>query len=494
MAEEDAPAVPLTAAPSAASPHSSPGEGDAETLGSFRRVLAYAESYIPSRSDRPVSPTVSVADLRAALDIALPDRGLDPVSVIDHLVRNGEPGTVATTGPRYFGFVTGGAVPAAAAADWLAALWDQNAGLYVMSPAASVVEEVAGRWLIEILRLPAGASVGFVTGCHMANFTALAAARHEVLARAGWNVERNGLAGAPPLRIFAGAEVHVSVIGALRLLGIGSDQVIRVACDDQGRMRADALEQALGARTGSAIVCAQAGNVNTGAFDPLDQLADIATRHQAWLHVDGAFGLWAAASTALNDRVRGVERADSWSTDAHKWLNVPYDSGLVFVARAAAHRAATSLTAEYLVRSPLEPREPMDWVPESSRRARGFAVYAALLSLGRRGIEDLVDRCCRLARRFADRVSQESHVRVLNDVVLNQVLVRIVPDGGNADQATRETLRLVQEERVCWMGGTRWHDMDAIRVSVSNWTTSDEDIDRSVDSVLRAVRTVARTY
>jgi glutamate/tyrosine decarboxylase-like PLP-dependent enzyme len=461
-----------------------------DTIDTLARVLAHAKSYIDSRSSRPVWPAVSVEDLRLALGSPLHDRGLADTSVIESLIRLAEPGTVATTGPRYFGFVTGGALPAAIAADWLATVWDQNAGLYVMSPAAAVVEEVAGRWLLDVLGLPATASVGFVTGCHMANLTALAAARHELLARAGWNVERDGLAGSPPLRVIVGAEVHVSVVGALRILGFGSDRLIRVAADDQGRMRPETLEEALGGDSGPAIVCAQVGNVNTGAFDPVGELSGVARRDGAWLHVDGAFGLWAAASRTLRHHLRGVERADSWATDAHKWLNVPYDSGLVFVAHPAAHRAAMSLTAEYLVRSPQEPREPMDWTPESSRRARGFAVYAALQSLGRSGIEDLVDRCCRLARRFADRLRQEPSVAILNEVVLNQVLVRVTPRDGDADRATREALRLVQEERVCWLGGTRWHDMDAMRISVSNWSTTEEDIDRSADSIFGAVRRV----
>ncbi len=345
-----------------------------ETIASLARVLAYAQSYIGSRHERAVSPAVSIADLRAALGGALPDRGEPSAVVIDDLIRAAEPGIVTTTGPRFFRFVTGGAVPAAVAGDWLAAVWDQCAGLYVLSPAAAVVEEVAGAWLLDVLGLPASASVGFVTGCHMANFTALAAARHEILARAGWNVERDGIAGAPPLRVIVGGEVHVSVIGALRLLGIGSNQVIRVPADDQGRMRPEKLDETLRGLAAPAIVCAQAGNVNTGAFDPVDAIVEITRPNGTWLHVDGAFGLWAAASRTLRHFVRGVERADSWATDAHKWLNVPYDSGLVFVAHPAAHRAAMSLTAEYLVRSPLEPREPIDWTPESSRRARGFAV------------------------------------------------------------------------------------------------------------------------
>jgi len=460
------------------------------TVASLSRALEIARAFIESRADRAVWPTATLDELRAALGGELPPGPIDPFDVIDALARAAEPGIVATTGPRYFGFVTGGALPATVAAEWLTAVWDQPASLYVLSPAAAVVEEVAARWLLDLLGLPSGASVGFVTGCHMANFTALAAARHELLRRAGWDVEADGLQGAPRLRVIVGDEVHVSVIGALRLLGIGSRQVVRAAADDQGRMRPDALAEALAAGEGPTIVCAQAGNVNSGAFDSLDAIADLAARHGAWLHVDGAFGLWAAASASLKRHVRGVERADSWATDAHKWLNVPYDSGLVFVAHPEAHRAAMSLSAAYLVRSEHEPREAMDWTPESSRRARGFAVYAALRSLGRSGIEDLVDRCCRLARRFADRLREEPSIQILNDVVLNQVLVRVVPPAGDADLATRDALRRVQDERICWLGGSRWHGVDTMRISVSNWSTTEDDIDRSADSILRAVRQV----
>jgi glutamate/tyrosine decarboxylase-like PLP-dependent enzyme len=452
------------------------------------RALAIARQYLATRDERPVWPTATIDELRASLGGALPTDPVDPALVVELLARHATPGLVSTTGPRYFGFVTGGALPATVAAEWLATTWDQNAAFYVMSPAASVVEEVAGGWLLEALGLPRDASVGFVTGCHMANFTALAAARHEMLRRAGWDVEANGLQGSPRLRVIVGGEVHVSVIGALRMLGVGSAHIARVPADDQGRMRADALGEMLAADATPTIVCAQAGNVNTGACDPFDAIADRCQAHGAWLHVDGAFGLWAAASRALRPLVRGVDRADSWATDAHKWLNVPYDSGLVFTSHGDAHRAAMSLSAAYLMRSPNEPREPMDWTPESSRHARGFAVYAALRSLGVRGLEAMLDRCCRLARRFADRLGEDGRIQVLNDVVLNQVLVRVTPVSGDADAATRDALRRVQEERVCWLGGTRWHGMDAMRISVSNWSTTEEDVDRSVESILRAVR------
>jgi len=451
------------------------------------RAVAIARQYIASRRDRPVSPSTTLDDLRQAFGVPLADGPTEPLTVVDQLARAAEPGLVTTTGPRYFGFVTGGALPATVAADWLAAAWDQNAGLYVMSPAGAVAEEVAGRWVAELLGLPEHVSIAFTTGCHMANFTALAAARHEVLRRAGWDVESDGLQRAPRLRVVVGNEVHVSVVGALRTLGVGSREVVRVDADDQGRVRPDALAKTLATGNGPTIVCAQAGNVNTGAFDPFGAIADLCNQHGAWLHVDGAFGLWAGASSALRHHVQGVARADSWATDAHKWLNVPYDSGLAFTVHPAAHRAALSVSAAYLVRSAEEPREPMDWTPESSRRARGFGVYAALRELGRSGVEVMIDRCCRLADRFADRLRTEPRLRILNEVVLNQVLVRVEPGSGDADQATRETIRRVQEERVCWLGGTRWHDMDAMRISVSNWSTTEADVDRSVESIVRAV-------
>src|SRR4051812_701415 len=384
---------------------------------------------------------------------------------------------------RYFGFVIGGAVPAAVAADWLATAWDQNAGLYVGGPSAAVCEEVAAGWLKDVLKLPADASTGFVTGCQMAHVTALAAARFHVLAGAGWDVGRDGLFGAPPVEVLASEQRHVTVDRALRLLGMGTGCVVPLPADDQGRMLAEPLRRALANASGPTIVCAQAGNVNTGSFDPLDEIADAANEAGAWLHVDGAFGLWAAASPRLEHLVAGSERADSWATDAHKWLNVPYDSGIAFCAHPASHRAAMTILADYLIQDDEgRLRDEVDWVPEFSRRARSFAVYAALRSLGRSGIADLVERCCDNARLFAELLGRAEGVEILNDVVLNQVLVRI-RDGATTEAA----MRRVRESGEAWMGGTKWGGETAMRLSVSNWQTTAEDVERTVEAILAAV-------
>ena len=391
---------------------------------------------------------------------------------------------MATPGGRFFGFVIGGSLPAALAADWLASAWDQNAGLYVAAPAASVVEEVCGAWLSELFGLPEGISFGLVTGGQMANFTALAAARHHVLERAGWDVEADGLLGAPRVRVLVGEERHVTIDRALRFLGLGTSSLRPVPADEQGRMRPDALRSALAESSGPTIVCAQAGNVNTGAFDPLDAICDAAG--DAWVHVDGAFGMWAAASPSLRHLVRGIERADSWATDAHKWLNVPYDSGLAFCAHPDVHRAAMGTQASYLVYSEAGERDQLDWNPEASRRARGFPIYAAIRSLGRSGVADLIDRCCAHARRFAEALAREPGVEVLADVVLNQVLVRFLDPGGDHDARTRAVVEAVQQDGTCWLGGTTWQGKAAMRISVSNWSTTTEDVDRSVAAILRA--------
>jgi len=448
------------------------------------RAAELARSFLDTLPARPVRESGSLADLRRALALPLADADVPAVQVIDDLARAADPGIVAMAGPRYFGFVIGGSLPVATAADWLTSAWDQNAGLYVDSPAAAIVEDVAAGWLLDLFGLPATASVGFVTGGQMANFTCLAAARHTVLDRAGWDVEERGLQGAPTVNVVVGDEAHATIFSALRFLGFGAGTARRVATDAQGRMRADALREVLAKINGPTIVCAQAGNVNTGAFDPLEEIASLARAREAWLHVDGAFGLWAAASPAHRHLTKGIAAADSWASDGHKWLNVPYDSGFAIVKDPAVHRAAMSIGAAYLVAGDAARRDALDWVQELSRRARGFPVYAALRFLGRRGVAELVARCCTLARRMAERLAAAPGVAILNDVVLNQVLVRF----GDADDLTRAVIDRVQADGTCWLAGTTWHGKGAMRVSVCNWSTTAADIDRSADAILVASR------
>ena len=440
-------------------------------------TAAIAADYLESLEQRTVFPRVTPEELRAALGGPLPEESLEPVQVVTELVAAAEPGVVALGSGRYFGFVIGGELPAALAADWLTSTWDQNAGLYVGGPSASVVEQITREWLVELLGLPRDASVGFVTGTQMAHVTGLAAARFHVLDAVGSDVGRDGLQGAPRVRVLVGAKRHVTVDRALRLLGLGAPTV--VAADDQGRMVAAALREELAAGDAPAIVCAQAGEVNTGACDPLDEIADAVEGTGAWLHVDGAFGIWAAVSPRLQHLVAGLARADSWTTDAHKWLSVPYDSGLIFCAHPESHRAAMTVHAEYLVQDEgmRRVRDQVDWVPEFSRRARGFAVYAALRSLGRRGLVEMVGRCCAAATRFADGLRELPGVEVLNDVVLNQVLFRF-----ENDARTEAVLASVQDAGRVWMSGTTWDGRKAIRLSVSNWQTGDAEIELALDA------------
>jgi glutamate/tyrosine decarboxylase-like PLP-dependent enzyme len=450
-----------------------------ETL--LRRALDLSLEFLRSLSQRHVGPLATRDELVAALGGPLPECGEEPRKALEALARGADRGLVASAGPRYFGFVVGSTLPAALAADWLTSAWDQNASLNVLSPACAAIEDVAAGWLLDVLGLPKTASLGFVTGGQGANFTCLAAARHEVYQRAGWDVEKDGLIGAPPLRVIAGAQVHVSVQAALRMLGIGSGRLELVPADDQGRMIASALRAALerGPRVPT-IVLAQAGEVNSGAFDPLPEIVELAHAHGAWLHVDGAFGLWAAASPGLRHLLEGYEGADSWATDAHKWLNVPYDCGLAMTAHPQAHRAAMSATAAYLELGEGERRNPFEWVPESSRRGRGTPVYLALRTLGRSGVAALIDRCCALARRMADGL-RAGGAEVINNVVLNQVLVRF---GGR----TGEVIERVQRDGTCWLGGTTWRGAPAMRISVSSWATTEADADRSVRAILEAAQ------
>jgi glutamate/tyrosine decarboxylase-like PLP-dependent enzyme len=452
----------------------------------LRRAAELAGAWLVGRPERPVRASGEADGLRGPL----PEQGEDAGAVIEALAAAVEPGLVASAGPRYFGFVTGGALPAAVAADWLTSAWDQNACLHVMSPAAAAAEETVAAWAKELLGLPAGAGVGLVTGAQMANVTALAAARNAVLARAGWDVEERGLIGAPLLRVIAGAEAHATVFNALRLLGLGRDTATRVASDEQGRMRADELVRALAEGEGPAIVCAQAGNVDTGAFDPFEEIVAACRAAGAWCHVDGAFGLWAAAAPGRAHLTAGVAGADSWALDAHKWLNVPYESALAIVADPASLSAAMALTAAYLTTAAPHERNGADWAPEASRRARAFPIYAALRQLGRRGVAELVERDCALARRIAARLAAEPGVEVLNDVVLNQALVRF----GDDDAATNAVIARVQDDGTCWLGGTVWHGLAAMRISVSGWQTAEDDADRSAAAIGAAWRAVAPAH
>jgi glutamate/tyrosine decarboxylase-like PLP-dependent enzyme len=409
----------------------------------------------------------------SALGGPLPDTSQPPEAVFALLDEIGSPATVASAGGRYFGFVTGSSLPVTVAANWLATAWDQNAGLYVMSPVASELERIALGWLLDILGLPPESGVAFVTGATMANFTALAAARHAVLRRVGWDVEADGLFGAPPITVVVGAEAHTTLLKALSLLGLGRNRVVTVPVDDQGRMRSDTLP----AISGPAIVCLQAGNVNTGAFDPAGEILPWARRAGAWVHVDGAFGLWAAASPERAPLVAEFAAADSWATDAHKWLNVPYDSGLAFVRDADALHLSMAATASYLPTS--DQRDPMHHTPESSRRARGVEIWAALRTLGRAGVADLVERCCRHASRFADGLRAAGY-SVLNEVSLNQVLVAF-----GDDDTTRRVMDAVQRDGTCWCGGAVWQGRAAMRISVSSWATTDDDVERSLAAIIR---------
>jgi len=425
-----------------------------------------ARRFLAGVADRPVGSAATPAELTAALGGPLPEDGVDAARVVADLARAADPGIVASAGPRYFGFVVGGSLPAAVGADWLTTAWDQNAGIYVLSPAAAVVEDVAAGWLLD-----------------------LAAARTAVLRRASWDVEQRGLFGAPEIEVIVGGDAHVTIFTSLRLLGLGAARVRTVAADEQGRMRPEALRDALAGGTGPAIVCAQLGNVNTGACDPLEEIAPLARARGAWLHVDGAFGLWAATSPRHRHHTAGAARADSWATDAHKWLNVPYDSGVAIVADSAAHRAAFTATAAYLVKGGDGRRDAEDWTPEFSRRARGFPVYAALRALGRRGVAALVDRCCDLARLMATRLRAVPGAEILNDVVLNQVLVRFRPSGGGDPGAfTQAVITRVQQDGTCWLGGTTWRGSPAMRISVSNWSTTAADVERSAAAIAQAAR------
>ena len=445
----------------------------------LRDATSRSIAYLDSLAERRVSPSADAVAALSALDVELPEDGVEPAAMLAQLDELGSPATMAMAGPRFFGFVIGGALPAAVAAGWLATAWDQNAGLYKSSPSAAILEDVALKWLVDVLHLPKGVAGSFVTGTTVAHITALAAARHSVLEKVGWNVEADGLFGAPPITVITGAEAHPTLYKALGVVGLGRKRVVKVPVDAQGRMQLSEFPRI----EGPTIVCVQAGNVNSGAFDPIGEICDLAHGAGAFVHVDGAFGLWARASREQAHLGVGIERADSWATDGHKWLNVPYDSGIAFVRDGNALRAAMAVTAEYLPTDSVQ-RNPSDYTPELSRRARGIEVWAALKALGRSGVEELVARHCRQARRFAEALSGAGF-EILNEVVLNQVVVAF----GSAERTGR-VITAIQEEGTCWAGITIWQGRTAMRISVISWATTDADVERSIEAIIRVAASV----
>ena len=445
------------------------------------RTAALAADYLETLDTRQIRPERGYREMHELFDRAVPDRPADPADVVEELAAVGEQGVMAIGSGRWYGFVAGGAVPSSLAADWLVSAWDQNTGLAEPTPATSALEAVTGRWVLELLGLPPDSSFAFVTGCQMAHVTCLAAARHSVYRRAGWDLPQRGLAGAPPLRVVLGGKRHVTIKRALRLLGIGESQEVVLPADSEGRMATEQLGAALDGSTPT-IVCAQAGEVNTGAFDDLEAIVELAARAGAWVHVDGAFGLWAAASPALAHLVAGYERADSWATDGHKWLNVPFDCGIALCAHRDDHEAAMEYAAPYLAVSESHvARDPMGYSPEFSRRARAVPVWAAIRELGREGITALVDRCCAHARAIAEGLAALPGCEIVNEVVLNQVLFRF-----EDDVRTQAILAAVQEEGEAWMSPTTWDGRFTIRISVVGWRTSERDVERTVAAFTRA--------
>ena len=434
--------------------------------------------YLDELDARSVAPSAEAVQGLSRFHEPLPELSTDPREVLALLDQIGSPATVSTAGRRFFGFVTGGVLPATLAANWLAAAWDQNASMVVLSPVGAALEDVVLGWLRQLFRLPPGSGGALVTGGTMANFTSIAAARHALLAAVGWDVEAQGLFGAPPITVVVGEEVHVSMLKALGLAGLGRERVVRVPADAQGRMRADKLPKL----AGPTLICTQAGNVNSGAFDPIGEICARAHEAGAWVHVDGAFGLWAAVARERKHLVEGVELADSWATDCHKWLNVPHDSGIALVRDEQHLLGAIRATAAYLVHG--EQREPHHHTPEASRRARGIEVWAALRSLGRSGLEDMIERTCRHAERFAQGLRAAGY-EILNDVVLNQVLVSF-----GDDETTRRVIAAIQQDGTCWCGGTVWHGRAVMRISVSSWATRDEDVDRSLAAMIGCARSL----
>lgn len=459
----------------------------------LERSLVHANEFLSKLDELVISPDVSYQELRKKLNHPIADEGIHPEQVIDELATNVKDGLLGSTSGRFFGWVIGGAYPVAIAADWLATTWDQNAAIAACSPSSAIIEEVCGEWLKDLLQLPKTASFGFVTGCQAAHITAMAAARHSLLKDKNWDVETKGLSGAPQIRIITSENRHESIIRAARILGIGTDAFEYLNCDDSGSIRLEDLEICVAKHSESPIiVCLQAGDLNTGAFDPYEKAIAIAKKAKAWVHIDGAFGLWAAASSTYSNLLKGVEKADSWATDGHKWLNIPFDSGFVFVADPTAHSAALTQPVSYGF-AVEGIRDQMNWNPEWSRKARGFAVYATIRSLGRKGIEDLVDRCCKHTARLVSEFGKLEGVEVLAQPIINQGLIRFLdPDDKDHDAFTDAVINEIQKDGITWFGGALWRNKRVMRISVCNWRTTDADIDIAVSAVKRCLKIVKK--
>lgn len=454
----------------------------------LKRAAELAAEYIESFDHQKVSEELDPQTLRDRLQKELTPHGVPPLQVINELAEDARDGLLHTAGGRFFGWVIGGGIPAAVAADWLTSAWDQNAAAYACSPSAAIIEEVVGDWLKDILGLPQQASYAFVTGCQMAHVTALASARHKVLADHGWSAERQGLAGSPPIRVLVG-EHHETLLRALRHLGIGTDAIVQVAILEDGTINVAALKTELEKNPGMpTIVSLAAGDLNRGAFDPFDEVCDLAHTHNAWVHIDGAFGLWVAASPRYRHLVKGIEKADSWATDAHKWLNVPYDSGIAFVADPESHKTAMTMPAAYKIEVD-DVRDQFEWGPEWSRRARGIPIYAALRTLGRNGVADMIERCCDMTRDFVLKLGELPGVEILTTPVINQGLVRFLDPNGDHDARTDEVINRINASGEAWFGPTVWHGMRVMRISLSNFRTTQDDVERAVTAIKMAMET-----
>lgn len=465
------------------------------TMHAIDAALAHAKQFLEGHREQPAGVVVEPQAMRAKFATELQNASIDADRVINELAHSAQDGLLGTTGGRFFGWVIGGSLPAALAADLLVSTWDQNAAMYACSPAAAVAEEIAGAWLKDLLNIPPEASFAFVTGCQMAHFTALAAARHRLLADRGWDVEQDGLFAAPRIHILTTRNRHESLLRAARFAGFGTASIVEIAQDELGRMDVDALNSKLEELKGQpVIVVLQAGDINTGQFDPFAEACAVAHKYKAWVHVDGAFGLWAAASTRYKHVIEGCEQADSWATDGHKWLNVPFDSGFVFIRDSEAHRRAMTIQASYLIAADKTARDQIDWNPDWSRRARGFVVYAALRALGRDGIAALVDRCCDIAKSLTAEIGSLPNAEILATPVINQGLVRFIAPDGDHDRFTDAVIEELQREGDVWFGGTTWHSMRAMRISVCNWQTDCSDVICAVNAIRNTLTKVKARY